>query len=170
MGRGVPAAPWESSLGLGLPKWVQVTAGGGVPLIMQSKRAVRPSTTSTSSSLRVKSGCTDGCTVSRALQVSSSARRAGRGELHAARVCAAQEAACNPPPAAAPAAEVVVAERSPRLVRAEPGCAACQDLSLHRAGGYKCVQGPHGQGWGSAGSRVPLCSPHSSTDDSSKVG
>lgn len=47
---------------------------------MQTKRAVRPSTTSTSSSLRVKSGCTEGCTVSRALQVSSSARRVGTGE------------------------------------------------------------------------------------------
>lgn len=47
---------------------------------MQLKCAVRPSTTSTSSSLRVKSGCTEGCTVSRALQVSSSAKRVGRGE------------------------------------------------------------------------------------------
>ena len=74
-----------------------------------------------------------------------------------------------PPPAraAAPAANVVVAEHTPRPVGAEPGCAGCQALSLHGAGGYKCVQGPCAQGWGSAGSRVPLSSPHSSTDASS---
>lgn len=121
----------------GLPKCVQVTTGGGVPLIMQSKRAVRPSTTSTSSSLRVKSGCTEGCTVSRALQVSSSARRGGRNGPHAACLCAGQEAACVPHPPTDPAANVVVAERTPRLVGDEPGCAGCQALSLRGAGGVQ---------------------------------
>lgn len=83
----------------GLPKWLQVTVGTGVPLTMQSKRAVRPSTTSTSSSLRVKSGCTEGFTVSRALQVNSSARRAWGGEPLMARGRAeymGQGTACHP--------------------------------------------------------------------------
>lgn len=71
------------------------------------------------------------------------------------------------PPPAAPAANVVVAERTPRWVGAEPGCAGCQALSLHGAGGYKCVRGPYAQGWYSAGSGVPLSSLHSSTDASS---
>lgn len=46
--------------------------GGGLPLILQSKRAARPSSTSTSSSSRVNRGASEGRTVSRALQVSSS--------------------------------------------------------------------------------------------------
>lgn len=96
--------PWDEghkieAMEQGLPKWLQVTVGAGVPLTMQSKRAVRPSTTSTSSSLRVKSGCTEGFTVSRALQVSSSARRARRGETLMARGRAehmGQGTACHP--------------------------------------------------------------------------
>lgn len=43
-----------------------------MPLILQSKRAVRPSSTSMSSSSRVNRGASEGRTVSRALQVSSS--------------------------------------------------------------------------------------------------
>ena len=43
-----------------------------MPLILQSKRAARPSSTSTSSSSRVNRGASEGRTVSRALQVSSS--------------------------------------------------------------------------------------------------
>lgn len=65
---------------------------------------------------------------------------------------------------------MAVAVRTPRPVGAEPRCAGCQALSLHRAGGQKCVQGPRAQGWGSAGSGVPLSSLRSSTDASSKVG
>lgn len=49
-----------------------------MPLILQSKRAARPSSTSTSSSSRVNRGANEGRTVSRALQVSSSS---GRGEV-----------------------------------------------------------------------------------------
>lgn len=49
-----------------------MTDGGGLPLILQSKRAARPSSTSTSSSSRVNRGASEGRTVSRALQVSSS--------------------------------------------------------------------------------------------------
>jgi hypothetical protein len=52
-----------------------VTEGGGVPLILQSKRAARPSSTSASSSNRVNRGAREGRTVSRALQVSSSGRK-----------------------------------------------------------------------------------------------
>lgn len=46
-----------------------------MPLILQSKRAARPSSTSASSSNRVNRGASDGRTVSRALQVSSSVRK-----------------------------------------------------------------------------------------------
>lgn len=46
-----------------------------MPLILQSKRAARPSSTSISSSNRVNRGASDGRTVSRALQVSSSVRK-----------------------------------------------------------------------------------------------
>lgn len=48
-----------------------------MPLILQSKRAARPSSTSTSSSSRVNRGASEGRTISRALQVSSS-----RGKGH----------------------------------------------------------------------------------------
>lgn len=61
-----------------LPKWVQTMVGGGSPLILQSSRAVRPSTTATVSSLRVKRGWREGHTVSLALQVSSSAKHSGQ--------------------------------------------------------------------------------------------
>lgn len=47
-----------------------------------------------------------------------------------------RQPASSPPPAA-PAANVVVAERTPHLVGAEPGCAGCQALSLHEAGGVQ---------------------------------
>lgn len=46
-----------------------------MPLILQSKRAARPSSTSTSSSSRVNRGAREGRTISRALQVSSSRGR-----------------------------------------------------------------------------------------------
>lgn len=55
-----------------IPKWVQMTWGGGVPLTLQSNRALRPSITSRMSSWRVKRGSTDALTLSLALEVSSS--------------------------------------------------------------------------------------------------
>lgn len=125
---------------------------------MQTKRAVRPSTTSTSSNLRVKSGCTEGCTVSRALHVSSSARRAGTGEPPQHKPVQGRRQPVTPP-GCNPATSVAVGEHTPYMVGAEPRCVGFQALSLCRAGGYKCVQGPQAQGWGSDGSRhfLPLC-------------
>lgn len=46
------------------------------------------------------------------------------------------------PPSAAPAANVVIAEGTPHLVAAEPGCAGCQALSLHGTGGASVCKVP----------------------------
>lgn len=47
------------------------------------------------------------------------------------------------PPAAAPAANTVVAECTPCPVWAQPRCAGCQALSLHGAGGVQvCARSP----------------------------
>lgn len=107
---------------------------------MQTKRAVRPSTTSTSSSLRVKSGCTEGCTVSRALQVSSSARRAGTVSP-TAHACAGQEQPVTSP-GCSPATSVFVGEHTPHMVWVELGCVGFQALSLCRAGGTNVCKIP----------------------------
>lgn len=67
--RGRARTPsWERLL----PKCIHVTRGAGEPLTLQSKRALRPSMTSRTSSLRVNSGSLDGVTLSVALEVSSS--------------------------------------------------------------------------------------------------
>lgn len=55
-----------------LPKWLQVTLGGGVPLTLQSNRALRPSITSKTSKLRVKRGSREGMTLSLPHEVTSS--------------------------------------------------------------------------------------------------
>ena len=60
--------PWSTIL----PKWVHVTLGDGAPLTLQSNRALRPSITSRTSSLRVKRGSKDGRTLSLAHEVTSS--------------------------------------------------------------------------------------------------
>lgn len=49
-----------------------MTRGAGEPLTLQSKRALRPSMTSRTSSLRVNRGSLDGVTLSVAPEVSSS--------------------------------------------------------------------------------------------------
>lgn len=108
---------------------------------MQTKRAVRPSTTSTSSSLRVKSGCTEGCTVSRALQVSSSARRAGTGEPPQHMAVQGRRQPLTPP-GCNPATSVAVGEHTPYTVWVEPRCVAFRALSLCRAGGTNVCKVP----------------------------
>lgn len=63
------------------------------------------------------------------------------------------------PPGCNPATSVAVGEHTPYMLGAEPMCVGFQALSLCRAGGYKCVQGPQAQGWGCDSSRhlLPLC-------------
>lgn len=55
-----------------LPKWLQATLGGGIPLTLQSNRALRPSITSKTSKLRVKRGSREGMTLSLPHEVTSS--------------------------------------------------------------------------------------------------
>lgn len=71
-----------------------------MPLILQSKRAVRPSSTSKSSSSRVNKGASEGRTVSRALQVSSSAGGISTGASKATEPQAPQPTGPLPGPGA----------------------------------------------------------------------